>query len=69
MKQTLFTRLSDKPNSTLFIVREINMNRLSDLQKVTMNFRSAAKKQDSNSNFHSKSVNRDSEILLEVKST
>lgn len=69
MKQTLFSRLSDKPKSTLFRVREIYMNRLSDLHKATMNFRSAAKKQVSNSKFHSKSINYDSEILLVVKST
>lgn len=36
---------SDKWKSILFIVRKINMNRLSDLYKVTVNFRSEAKKQ------------------------
>lgn len=45
MKQTLFSWFSDKPRSILFVVREIHMNRFSNFYKVTLNFRSAAKKQ------------------------
>lgn len=61
MKQTLFSWLSDKPKSILFIVKEIYMNRT--LHNVILNFRSRAKKQDSNSDFPSTSLD-DSEILL-----